>query len=159
MTSPLRRGLRRIVDALQLDLFDAIDAPDPAVPRSSPRPTAIDPATGSEPPPAGGLLRHPLATREALLDGRVVAYRLVRIRRRSIGFVVDSHGLAVRAASRVSLREIDAAVHEKRAWIVARLAEQGERAARAAAARVVWRDGAAIDYLGEKLIVVLDPER
>ncbi len=65
----------------------------------------------------------------------------------------------MRASHRVSLREIDAAVHEKRRWVVARLAEQRERALRAAAARVVWRDGATIDYLGAPLAIVLDPGR
>ena len=148
MRSGLRRGLRRIVDALQLGLFDALD-PAPATP--------APPATA--PPPARGvdeLLRHPQATREAVLDGRRVAFRLVRVRRRSIGFVVDANGLTVRAASRVTLREIDAALQDKRAWIVARLAEQRERAARAAAARIVWRDGVAIDYLGEKVTILLD---
>ena len=153
MTAGVRRGLRRIVDALQRGLFDAIEpfdaapaAPPPAQPAP---PTAI----------AGEPLHHPQATREAMLDGRRVAFRLVRVRRRSIGFVVDANGLTVRAAQRVTLREIDAAVQEKGTWIVARLAEQRERAARAAASRIVWRDGATIDYLGEKLTVVLDPER
>lgn len=142
MTPASRRALRRIVDALQLGLFDA--------PEASPR--RLPPR-----PPIDGPLRHPEATREALLEGSLVAYRLVRVRRRSIGFVVDANGLTVRAASRVPLREIEAAVHEKRAWIVARLAEQRQRAARAAAAQVVWRDGAAIDYLGDKLTIVLAP--
>jgi hypothetical protein len=150
----VRRGLRRIVDVLQRGLFDAIEssfeAPSPpASPTPAPSPITI----------AGEPLRHPQATREAVLDGRRVAFRLVRIRRRSIGFVVDANGLTVRAAQRVTLREIDAAVQEKRSWILARLAEQRERAARAAASRIVWRDGATIDYLGEKLTVVLDPER
>ena len=81
------------------------------------------------------------------------------MRRRSIGFVVDGDGLTVRAPTRISLREIDAAVREKRRWIVARLAEQRERAARVAAARIVWRDGATIDYLGAPLVIVLDPGR
>ena len=143
MSSPLRRGLRRIVDALQLGLFDEPAAPAPV----------------AAAPVADEAWRHPQATREAMLDGRLVAFRLVRVRRRSIGFVVDAHGLTVRASHRVSLREIDAAVHEKRRWIVARLAEQRERALRAAAARVVWRDGATIDYLGAPLAIVLDPGR
>ena len=94
-----------------------------------------------------------------MLDGRRLAFRLVRVRRRSIGFVVDGDGLTVRAPTRISLREIDAAVREKRRWIVARLAEQRERAARVAAARIVWRDGARIDYLGAPLVIVLDPGR
>ncbi|HEX4233720.1 MAG TPA: SprT family zinc-dependent metalloprotease [Caldimonas sp.] len=147
-TAGVRRGLRRIVDVLQRGLFDDPDVPAlPAAPGAAPRPAQL----------ADETLRHPQATREALLDGRTVAFRLVRVRRRSIGFVVDHDGLTVRAAQRVTLREIDAAVQEKRAWIVARLAEQRERAERARAMRVVWRDGTSIDYLGEKLTVVLNP--
>jgi len=145
MTSILHRGLRRIVDALQLGLFDE---PDPVVPAPAPAP-----------PVTYAAWRHPQATREAMLDGRRLAFRLVRVRRRSIGFVVDGDGLTVRAPTRISLREIDAAVREKRRWIVARLAEQRERAARVAAARIVWRDGATIDYLGAPLVIVLDPGR
>ncbi|HEY3634996.1 MAG TPA: SprT family zinc-dependent metalloprotease [Caldimonas sp.] len=143
MTSMLRRGLRRIVDVLQLGLFDE----------------PVTPAPAPAPPVADGAWRHPQATREAVLDGRRLAFRLVRVRRRSIGFVVDGDGLTVRAPTRVSLREIDAAVHEKRRWIVARIAEQRERAARVAAARIVWRDGATIDYLGAPLAIVLDRGR
>ena len=160
----MRRGLRRVVDALQLGLFDALDIAPP--PGSLPPPTALDPRASSATPLAAGpdappdvLLRHPQASREALLDGRVVAFRLVRARRRSIGFVVDADGLTVRAAHRVALREIDAAVREKRAWILARLAEQRQRAARAAATRIVCRDGTTIDYLGTTLTVGLDPGR
>jgi hypothetical protein len=145
-----RRGLRRIVDVLQRGLFDP--------PEAATLPSA--PSAPDRPAPLGGeALRHPQATREALLDGRVVAFRLVRVRRRSIGFVVDQDGLTVRAAQRVTLREIDAAVQEKRAWIVARLAEQRERAERARATRIVWCDGTSIDFLGDKLTVVLDPAR
>ena len=165
MTSNVRRSLRRIVDALQLGLFDA-PAPLPSAvpgladaPVEPPRPPSPDCQPAAAPALLAEPLRHPEATREALLDGRVVAFRLVRVRRRSIGFVVDVKGLTVRAAERVPLREIDVALHEKRGWILARLAEQRERSARAAAARVVWRDGVAIDYLGEKLTVVLDPSR
>jgi len=151
LAAGVRRGLRRIADGLQRGLFDP---PDDDVDR-------VDrPAAPARPAPVGEPdLRHPQASREALLDGRRVAFRLVRVRRRSIGFVIDAHGLTVRAAARVPLREIDAAVHAKRRWILARLAEQHERSARAAAARIVWRDGAEVDYLGGKLSVVLDPTR
>ena len=165
MTSNVRRSLRRIVDALQLGLFDApaplpSAVPGPAAPTvEPPGPPSPDCQPAAAPALLAEPLRHPEATREALLDGRVVAFRLVRVRRRSIGFVVDVKGLTVRAAERVPLREIDVALHEKRSWILARLAEQRERSARAASVRVVWRDGVAIDYLGEKLTVVLDPSR
>ena len=162
MSLGLRRGLRRIVDALQLGLFDALDPAEAPSPPAPPRAAGPSPGVAPLPPePAAPTLeppwRHRDATREAVLDGRTVAYRLVRVRRRSIGFVVDADGLTVRAAPRVALREIDAAVREKRAWIVARLLEQRERATRALAARVVWRDGVAIDHLGARLVVALDP--
>ena len=48
-------------------------------------------------------------------------------------------------------------MREKGRWILRKLAEQRERARAAAAARVDWRDGAAIPFLGETVIVVLDP--
>ena len=161
MSLGLRRGLRRIVDALQLGLFDALEpvaqptSPAQSAPSPPPPPFPVDPPAAA--PIIDAPWRHRAATREAMLDGHGIAFRVVRISRRSIGFVVDADGLTVRAARRVPLREIDDAVQEKRRWIVARLLEQRERAAGAAAARVVWRDGVAIDYLGGKLAVVLDP--
>ncbi len=138
MTSGLGQGLRRFVDSLQRGLFD--DAPESAA--AAP---ALDPFP-----------RHPDAVREIGLDGKRVAFRLARVRRRSIGFVVDAQGLTVRAPKWVPLRDIDAAVREKQAWILARLAEQRERATRLAATRIVWRDGASVDYLGRSLRIVLD---
>jgi len=162
MSVGLRRGLRRIVDALQLGLFDALEpvaATPPPTSSASPPPSSSPPLI--DPTRAEALVdapwRHREATREALLDGRRVAFRLVRVPRRSIGFVVDADGLTVRAARRVPLREIDEAVLEKRRWIVARLLEQRERSARALAAQIVWRDGVAVDYLGGKLVVALGP--
>jgi hypothetical protein len=101
------------------------------------------------------LLRHPQATRELSLDGQRIAFQLMRVRRRSIGFVVAADGLTVRAPKWVALRDIDAAVREKQRWILARFAEQRERAVRLAASRVVWRDGATIDYLGRPLTIVV----
>ena len=147
MTSRLGRGLRRFVDSLQRSLFDDV-AETPVVPATA-NPVAVDPAR------ADAWLHHPQATRELALGGQRIAFRLTRVRRRSIGFVVDADGLTVRAPKWVALRDIDAAVREKQRWIAARLAEQRERAARLAASRVVWRDGATIDYLGRPLTIVV----
>ncbi|MGZ5132362.1 MAG: M48 family metallopeptidase [Caldimonas sp.] len=138
-SSPLARGLRRIVDALQRSLFDDDD-----------RSPAVAPASADD------MHRHPRATRELVLDGRRVAFLLRRSGRRSIGFVVGAQGLAVSAPRRLSLREIDAAVREKSRWILAKLAEQGERSARVEAGRIVWADGAEIRYLGESVRIALD---
>ena len=120
------------------------------------RPLAAPPAG-----PAGGLapavFRHPQAQREILLDGHVVGYQLKRGRRRSIGFVVSVDGLAVSAPKWVGLADIDAALREKAGWILRKLREQQDRQQRQLAARVDWRDGTSIPYLGEAVIVVLDP--
>jgi predicted metal-dependent hydrolase len=86
-----------------------------------------------------------------------VAYELRRARRRSIGFVVGAEGLSVSAPRWVGVGEVEAALREKAAWILRKLQEQRERGQRLAAARVDWRDGTAIPFLGETVIVVLDP--
>ena len=139
MTASIVRGLRRIVDALQRGLFDEDDRSPVA-----------------ETPAATDLSRHPRATRELVLEGRRVAFLLKRSRRRSIGFVVGAEGLAVRAPKWVALREIDAAVREKSGWILAKLAEQCERASRIDAARIVWADGAELMFLGRPIRIALD---
>jgi len=143
VTSRLGRGLRRFVDSLQRGLFDDVVEQKP----DSPAPPGAAPAR----PPSG----QPLATRELVVDGERIAFRLVRVRRRSIGFVVDGAGLTVRAPKWIALRDVDEAVREKRRWILASIAEQRERAARLASSRVVWRDGASIAYLSRPLVIVL----
>lgn len=100
---------------------------------------------------------HPRAGREIDLGHAVVAYELKRVRRRSIGMVVSAEGLSVRAPRWVGVGEVEAALREKAAWIRAKLVEQRERARKQAAARIDWRDGATLPYLGESVILVLDP--
>ena len=138
------RSLRRLVDVLQRSLFDdfVADRDEPALP---PRP-----------PTAPDVLRHPQATRRACLDGQTVHYALKRSRRKTIGFVIGSDGLSVSAPRWVALRDIEAGLHEKAAWILAKLAEQRERNARSQAARIVWRDGTTVRYLGRPARVVVD---
>lgn len=101
--------------------------------------------------------RHPRAQRELRLGGHVVAYELRRSRRRTIGFAVGVEGLTVAAPRWVNLSDIEAALREKSTWIVRKLAERRERDQRLQAARVEWRDGATIPFLGESVIIVLDP--
>ena len=139
MSGAVARGLRRIADVLQRGLFD--DAPEP-LPEVEVAPAA-DPA------------RHPRANRELVLDGRRVAFLLRRSRRRSIGFAVGAEGLAVSAPKWVALRDIDVAVREKQRWILAKLDEQRRRAQETAAGRIVWSDGATVQYLGAPVRVTL----
>ena len=149
MKLPFARGLRRFVDTLQRGLFDEVEP-------AAPLPTA--PASAAPAPAADELLRHPRANRELMVDGRRIAFFFARSRRRSIGFLVGAEGLSVRAPRWVTLRDVDAALREKSAWIVAKLVEQGARTAKAQAARMVWRDGASVAYLGATVTIALDAQ-
>ena len=152
------------LDTQQLLLFEA-----PATPPVVVAPTACI-APGAPAPPAVAItepvsiasvlapavFRHPLADREIRLHEHLVAYALKRARRRSIGFIVGTEGLSVNAPKWVGLHDIEAALHEKSRWILKKLQEQQERAQRMQSAKVEWRDGTTIPFLGETVIVVLD---
>jgi predicted metal-dependent hydrolase len=129
---------------MQLSLFDEVS--------TAPPPAAVRPA----PPPAPSAFSHPNPQREIHLGSHRVAYALRRSRRRSIGFVVGAEGLAVSAPRWVGVAEIEAALREKSAWILRKLHEQRDRARRLDAARIDWRDGTTIPFLGEPITVVLD---
>lgn len=115
-------------------------SPDATTLAPSPRPRADD-----------------TALRQVMLHGQPVPYELKRARRRSIGFTVSEDGLRVSAPKWVALGDIDKALQQKAEWILRKLVEQRERARRTQAARVHWGDGCSLPYLGEPLIVVLDP--
>jgi len=140
------------------------EAPAAPSPAAGPAGAAFSASVSSSAVPAAvpaarapSLFRHPRAVREIDLGRAVVAYAFQRARRRSIGMVVSAEGLSVRAPRWVGWTEIEAALREKAAWIEAKLLEQHERARRHAAARIEWRDGTGVPYLGETVIVVLDP--
>jgi len=78
------------------------------------------------------------------------------VRRRTIGFIIGPEGLSVNAPKWVGIGEIEAGLREKGTWILRKLREQQERSQRLAEAKVDWRDGTAIPFLGETVIVVLD---
>lgn len=141
----------------QLSLFG--EAPPPAVaPQSTPsQPERPRPAPPPLAPAQAPAYPHPRAHREALLAGHRVAYELRRSRRRSIGFVVGSEGLSVSAPRWLGQAEIESALREKAAWILRKLQEQRERAARVRAHRVEWREGGQLPFLGESVILVFDP--
>ena len=114
-------------------------------------------AADADAPAAPPAFRHPQGERELALDGHVVGYRLRRGRQRSIRFVVGPDGLSVSAPRWVGLGDVEAALRGKAGWILRKLQEQRERASRLEATRVQWGDGAVVPYLGETVIVVLDP--
>jgi predicted metal-dependent hydrolase len=149
---------------LQRSLFDEPEGgvaepalePTPAAPEALP-PAASAPTTPAREVLSGEVFRHPRAQRDVRLDGHLVAYEMRRAKRRSIGFVVGTDGLTVSAPRWVGARELESALHEKRGWILRKLREQRERAQRLQAARVDWRDGTGLPFLGDTVILVLDP--
>ena len=163
------------LDTRQLPLFEA---PPPMAPVAPMKPVApvsagppapslnrperplpvVTPLAAAEPAmPDRAVSRHPRAEREIRLADHLVGYALKRSRRRSIGFIVGAEGLSVNAPKWVGLHDIDAALHEKAEWILRKLQEQQERAKRLQSARVDWRNGTTIPFLGESVIVLLDP--
>ena len=142
-------------EASQLSLFDEPAAPLPAPAAPPASPTPMLPPVETKPTPVG--FQHPRAQREIRLGEHLVAYELKRARRRSIGFIVGPEGLSVSAPRWVGQAEIDDALREKARWICAKLHEQHERSKRQLQAKVEWRDGTSIPFLGDTVIVVLDP--
>lgn len=130
---------------LVLDLFDspAIEGPQPpaeTLPQVLPRACYV----------------HPRASRRIQLGHTDVAYAFRRAKRRTIGMAVGPDGLEVSAPRWVSVGEVELALREKADWIARKLVEMDERQQQLGAARIDWRDGVIIPYLGNDLQVVLD---
>jgi predicted metal-dependent hydrolase len=155
---------------LTLDLFDFTPSaapPEPEREQQPPRQRRGKPvATVAAVPPGEERLdqilqpaafRHPRANREAILGDSVVGFEFKRAKRRNIGFMVGPDGLTVSAPKWVPLYEVDAAVKSKTSWILKKLGDAHERQRRVESARIEWQDGATFPFLGEQVIVVLDP--
>ncbi len=134
---------------LVLDMFEGV-SPTPALHGAH-----------QPPEPLGHVLpkaqyAHPRATRRIQLGATDVAYAFRRGKRRTIGMAVGPDGLEVSAPRWVTLGEVESALKEKADWIARKLVEMQERQQQLGAARIVWRDGVVVPYLGESLQVVLD---
>ena len=145
-----------------LDLFDGLSADAPELPVPSTeifkpeRPARPELSLTDSLTPASFV--HPRATREARLGNARVAYEFTRGKRRTIGFVVGAEGLSVRAPRWVALRDVDAALQEKSGWILRKLAEADQRHAKLEATRIEWKEGVSFPFLGEPVVVRLDPK-
>ena len=71
------------------------------------------------------------------------------MRRKSIGLIITTEGLLIRAPKWTPLYEIDAAITERTVWITSALARQSARRAQLAA----YRDGGHVLFRGSKLKV------
>ena len=103
-------------------------------------------------------LEHPQASRRIQLRGTTVLYLFRRSRRRTIGMAVGPDGLEVSAPRWVPLGEVEAALLEKQDWILRKLQEMQARQQRLQGARIDWRDGVELPYLGQGMRVVLAPD-
>ena len=107
---------------------------------------------------AFNLLEHPQASRRIQLRGTTVLYLFRRSRRRTIGMAVGPQGLEVSAPRWVALGEIEAALIEKQDWILRKLRDMHQHQQRLVGARIEWRDGVLLPYLGRRVRVVLAPD-
>ena len=146
--------MRHLVQ-LVLDLFEPAPPRDLAPP-AAPVPCAT-PAASLPSVLAPARFAHPRANRETRLCDAHVAYEFKRGKRRTIGMQVGADGLVVSAPRWVPLYEVEAALQEKAEWIVRKLDEMRAREQRLESTRIEWRDGASFPFLGETVIVVLDP--
>jgi predicted metal-dependent hydrolase len=164
--------MRHLVQ-LTLDLFSEVLAPaagdknkqfsDVDIDKLATKSIVTDDSVGSANPESiASVMRpaafaHVRANREARLPGSIVAFELKRGKRKTIGFSVGADGLTVSAPRWVPLYEIDKAVQEKSKWIVAKLQEARERQGKLESNRIEWKDGTLIPFMGEQVIVVIDP--
>ena len=145
---------------LLLDLFDEPKPVPPAAKVVAPAATEDLESVPGEPIEqllAPTAFRHPDANREIRLGEVIVAYEFRRAKRKNIGFAVGPEGLVVSAPRWVPISEVEQATRTKARWIVNKLEAARERRERLEAARIRWQDGAVIPYLGEQVILVLDP--
>jgi len=95
---------------------------------------------GPTPQPPGRL-------RHIQLGTRVIPYWFRRARRRTIGIVVEEHGLVAAAPRWATIAEVEAFIREKQRWVLRRL-EESRRNARPP---FLWQEGARLPYLGRDI--------
>jgi predicted metal-dependent hydrolase len=127
--------LAQAPDRVTVGFWTALFSP-PALPKSIPRAPAPRAAINS-------------VAEQARRSSSGIDYKLERARRKSIGLIITTEGLLIRAPKWTPLYEIDAAIAERNAWIVAALARQSGRRAQLAA----YRDGGHVLFRGIKLKV------
>lgn len=110
------------------------------------------PSIGEVPPAASAALWvHPQANRQAVLKGQGVAYLFRRGQRKTIGFSVSAQGLSVSAPRWATLGAVDTALQSKADWVLRKLAQVAQQQRALQGARMEWRDGASLDWLGASL--------
>lgn len=100
----------------------------------------------------------PAGHRRIRLEQLNLDYRLIRSKRKTIGFLIDDDGLRVSAPRWITINEIESAIVSKQLWIFRKMNEQRERSVRRLQPAMIWRDGAVFPYLGVDITLrVVDP--
>ena len=102
---------------------------------------------------------HPRANRDISFGHARVHYEFRRGKRRTIGLAIGADGLTVSAPRWTPLGEVDAALREKERWIIAKLGEARARHERLESNRIAWQEGATLPFLGQPVVLVLDPRQ
>lgn len=89
--------------------------------------------------------------RRLLVANQVVVYRLHRVRRRTIGFQVNEHGLTVRAPRSIAVREIEAAIAENQRWIFRKQIEWRACSEQRRLTAIRFVGGGQVHYLGRSM--------
>jgi len=142
--------------------LDFLTGPEPVVLSQPPAPVAKarPAAPPAEPLSEGfqpGTWHHPRANRLLKLGSCDVAYEFKRGKRRTIGLSVGPDGLSVSAPRWTPVGEVEALLHDKAGWVLEKLQNARQRAGELAQARTVWANGAELDFLGQRVRLVLDP--
>lgn len=95
------------------------------------------------------------AARRLQVGAELFTYHLRRVRRRTIGFQIDDRGLTVSAPRWVSLRDIEAAIAEKRRWIASRQQQWQQWRQKNRVPAMRFAGGAMLPYLGTHLTLRL----
>ena len=135
---------------------EPVPQPRPPAPVARPRPDA-PPAEPLNQVFQPGTWHHPRANRLLRLDSCEVAYEFKRGKRRTIGLSVGPDGLSVSAPRWTPVGEVEALLHDKAGWVLEKLRRARERAGELERSRTVWADGAELDFLGQRLRLMLDP--
>lgn len=108
--------------------------------------TAVTPRGGS-----------PQSLRRIAIGDDIIEYSLQRVRRRTIGFHVDTHGLTVRAPHWAALRDIEGAIAENQHWIRTKRIEWRNWRERQCPVVTRLADGGEVQFLGQRVTLRLVP--
>jgi predicted metal-dependent hydrolase len=92
--------------------------------------------------------------RHIQLGARIVDYKLLRSRRRTLGLTIDQRGLRVGASPRTSLREVERFIRHNAEWVLKKLDEwHGHGKPR----HLPVCEGALLPVLGEDCVIRVEP--